>query len=84
MIAYYNQKSNLIFDNNFPVGSTVYDPEAEKIGIVIDETGIKYLSEEETPVEPEETVTEEPEVVTEIEEVVIEEEPENNIEIEED
>ena len=84
MIAYYNQKSNLIFDNNFPVGSTVYDPEAEKIGIVIDGTGIKYLGEEESPVEPEETVTEEPEVVTEIEEVVIEEEPENTTEIEEE
>lgn len=84
MIAYYNQKSNLVFDNNFPVGSTIYDPEAEKIGIVIDGTGIKYLGEEESPVEPEETVTEEPEVVTEIEEVVIEEEPEDTTEIEEE
>lgn len=84
MIAYYNQKSNLVFDNNFPIGSTVYGPEAEKIGIVIDNTGVKYFGEEEAPAEAvvvpeepkEETVVEEEEVVTEdeIEEETTEEE----------
>ena len=85
MIAYYNQKSNLVFDDNFPIGSTVYDPEAEKIGIVIDNTGVKYFGEEEAPAEavvvPEEpkeetVVEEEEEVVTEdeIEEETTEEE----------
>lgn len=74
MIAYYNQKSNLIFDNNFPMGSVVYDPKAEKIGIVIDETGIKYFGEEEPSTEsnePEEVVEE---VISEPEEEIIEEE----------
>lgn len=74
MIAYYNQKSNLIFDNNFPMGSVVYDPKAEKIGIVIDETGIKYFGEEEPSTEsnePEEVVEE---VISESEEEIVEEE----------
>lgn len=73
MIAYYNQKSNLVFDNNFPMGSVVYDPSAEKIGIVIDETGIKYL-EEEPAVESEEVVEEVEEVISDPEEEIIEEE----------
>lgn len=74
MIAYYNQKSNLIFDNNFPAGSTVYDPEAEKIGIVIDNTGVKYFGEEKVPAEAI-VVPEEPKEETIIEdEIVIEEE----------
>lgn len=73
MIAYYNQKSNLIFDDNFPMGSVVYDPLTEKIGIVIDETGIKYLGEE-TTVEPEEVVEEVEKVISEPEEEIIEEE----------
>lgn len=76
MIAYYNQKSNLVFDDNFPIGSVVYDPSAEKIGIVIDETGIKYLEEETSveTVEPEEVVEEVEEVISEPEEEIIEEE----------
>lgn len=74
MIAYYNQKSNLVFDDNFPIGSTVYDPKAEKIGIVIDNTGVKYFDEEEAPAETV-AVPEEPkeEAIME-DEVVIEEE----------
>lgn len=76
MIAYYNQKSNLVFDNNFPMGSVVYDPTAEKIGIVIDETGVKYFGEE-TTVEPnntEEVVEEVEEIISEPEEEIVEEE----------
>ena len=70
MIAYYNQKSNLVFDDNFPIGSTVYDPEAEKIGIVIDNTGVKYFGEEEAPAEAV-VVPEEPEEETVVEEEVV-------------